>query len=178
MSKAKTKKPNRSFGKTTAKNLEAKFDAGEDVSDYFDSSKARRINRDKQPSQTAGDEKQIVFRKTKPKNWKAIVFANGFWPRTLMVPQHAKIPPGSKSLLCLCTENEEWDYQLLRGSKGRGYYLRVWPWDYKGEMFDENFTAPAARLTPAEAFRFAVANLVPREILEDCPDQTAAILKQ
>jgi len=45
-------------------------------------------------------------------------------------------------------------------------------------MFDENFTAPAARLTPAEAFRFAVANLVPREILEDCPDQTAAILKQ
>ncbi len=28
--------------KTTARNLEARFDAGEDVSDYFDFSKARR----------------------------------------------------------------------------------------------------------------------------------------
>ena len=111
-------------------------------------------------------------------DWKSIVLTTGLWPRTLVVPQRTKIPPGSKSLLCLCTVNEEWDYQLLRGPGGRAYYLRVWPWDYKGEMFDENFASPAARLTPAEAFRFAVANLVPREILEDCPDQTAAILKQ
>ena len=36
MSKLKTK--------TTAKNLEAKFDAGEDVSDYFDLKSFRRVN--------------------------------------------------------------------------------------------------------------------------------------
>ena len=30
--------------KTTAQNLEARFDAGDDVLDYFDTSKARRIN--------------------------------------------------------------------------------------------------------------------------------------
>jgi predicted DNA binding CopG/RHH family protein len=34
--------------KTTAKNLEARFDAGEDVSDYFDFSKATRPARDKE----------------------------------------------------------------------------------------------------------------------------------
>ena len=35
-------------GKTTAANLEARFDAGKDVSDYFDDTKATRINRVKQ----------------------------------------------------------------------------------------------------------------------------------
>jgi hypothetical protein len=32
-------------GKTTAENLEARFDAGEDVSDYFDDTKAFHRNR-------------------------------------------------------------------------------------------------------------------------------------
>ena len=39
MSKLKTR--------TTAKNLEAKFDAGEDVSDYFDFKSFKRINHEK-----------------------------------------------------------------------------------------------------------------------------------
>ena len=33
--------------KTSSKNLEARFDAGEDVSDYFDTSKAVRRNHEK-----------------------------------------------------------------------------------------------------------------------------------
>ena len=229
MSKAKTKKPKRSFGKTTAKNLEAKFDAGEDVSDYFDWSKATRPGRMKRQTQAICDENQIAFRKqadgrwamliheplasvvrqlckrrkistreyllgllsqetpndAKPaqpamkkpvQNWKSIVLTTGLWPRTLVVPQHAKIPRSSKRLLALVTENEDWDYELIRGPKGRAYYLRAWPLDHKGERYDEDFAAPAARLTPAEAFRFAVANLVPKEILEDCPDQTTSTL--
>ena len=114
---------------------------------------------------------QSALPKKSTLDWKSIVLTTGLWPRTLVIPQRAKIPPGSKSLLGLCTEDEKWDYELLRGPNGRAYYLRVWLWDYKGEKFDENFTAPAARLTPQEAFRFAVANLVPREILEDCPAQ-------
>ena len=34
---------------TTAENLEQRFDNGEDVLDYFDLSRARRPNREKQP---------------------------------------------------------------------------------------------------------------------------------
>jgi predicted DNA binding CopG/RHH family protein len=34
--------------KTTAENLEARFDAGEDVSDYFDDTKAFRLNERKE----------------------------------------------------------------------------------------------------------------------------------
>ncbi len=37
-----------SKNKTTAENLEARFDAGEDVLDYFDPSRAVRINRVKE----------------------------------------------------------------------------------------------------------------------------------
>lgn len=115
-------------------------------------------------------------KKKSGQDWKSIVLTSGHWPRTLVVPQRTKVPPGSQSLLCLCTDDEEWDYQLIRGPGGRAYYLRVWPWDYKGEQWQDDET-PAARLTPKEAFRFAVANLVPIELLEDCPEQAAAFLK-
>ena len=37
-----------SSNKTTAKNLETRFDAGEDVSDYFDTEKAFRLNHRKE----------------------------------------------------------------------------------------------------------------------------------
>lgn len=113
--------------------------------------------------------------KKSAQDWKSIVLTTGLWPRTLDIPQRAKVPPGSKSLLCLSTDNEDWDYQLIRGPGGRSYYLRVWAGDYKGEQWDDP-TAPAARLTPSEAFRFAVVNMVPAEILEDCPEQAVATL--
>jgi hypothetical protein len=102
-----------------------------------------------------------------PDAWKTIVLTTATWPPTLDVPQRAKVPPGSKSLLGRCTEDEEWDYQLLRGPGGRGYYLRVWRWDYKGSKFDEDPAAPAARLTPEEAYQFCVTNLLPQEVIQD-----------
>ena len=72
MSKGKTTKPKHSARKTSAKNLASKFNAGEDVLDYFDLSSAKHPAKLKKPVRATGAENQIEFRKGTKGGWDVI----------------------------------------------------------------------------------------------------------
>lgn len=86
MSRGKPQKPKRFARKTTAKNLEAKFDAGEDVLDYFDLSAAKRIGRTKKPAREINPENQIEFHKRNTGGWDVTIHE----PLASRVKQHCK----------------------------------------------------------------------------------------
>lgn len=72
--------------KTTSKNLEAKFDAGEDVLDYFDYSKAAHPGKLKSKPLAMFDEKQIAFCKQPDGNWTVLIHE----PLASRVREHCK----------------------------------------------------------------------------------------
>ena len=97
-------------------------------------------------------------------HWKEVILANPDWPADLVVPQNDPLPEDSEPIQESMATKEDWEWELWRHPEGHCYYLKVWPMD-DGDF--GNASTPGAELSVMEAFRFLLANLMPRDVVAD-----------